>query len=114
MPMSERDLRALLVSAGEVAAIEDPERFQAAVLAVLLAIARAEHQPLDGLPERRLTKRERELLARAMRGETNHEIAEALVISPRTVAKHLEHAYEKLGVHGRREAARLIGDRLDA
>jgi len=112
MRVSERDLRVLLGSAAEIAAVDDPERFQAAVLAVLLAIAQAESELLDLRAQQCLTKRERELLNRATRGETNHEIAEALVISPRTVAKHLEHAYEKLGVHGRREAARFIRETL--
>jgi DNA-binding CsgD family transcriptional regulator len=107
MRLSERDLRTLLACAGQVAAVADPERFQTAVLAALFTIAQAEQELFDLQTDRLLTKRERELLARAMHGETNQEIAEALVISPRTVAKHLEHAYAKLGVHSRREAARL-------
>jgi DNA-binding CsgD family transcriptional regulator len=67
--------------------------------------AQEKSERLDG---HGLTTRERELLGRAIRGETNAEIGEALFISPRTVAKHLEHAYAKLGVHGRREAAHVL------
>jgi len=41
-------------------------------------------------------------------GLTNHEIAAALVVELGTVRKHLEHVYEKLGVHSRTAAlARL-------
>ncbi|MCZ1010848.1 helix-turn-helix transcriptional regulator [Streptomyces lydicus] len=39
------------------------------------------------------------------RGLTNQQIARRLAISPRTVDKHLEHAYAKLQVGGRVEAA---------
>lgn len=55
-----------------------------------------------------LTGRERQVLALAVRGHTNREIAAELFLSARTVAKHLERAYAKLGVHGRRDAARLV------
>jgi DNA-binding CsgD family transcriptional regulator len=51
-----------------------------------------------------LTDRETEVLEWVARGKTNDEIAAALVVSPHTVRKHLEHAYEKLGVHTRTAA----------
>lgn len=53
----------------------------------------------------RLSERERDVLALVAEGKTNEEIATALHISPRTVGKHLEHVYEKLGVHTRVAAA---------
>lgn len=83
---------------------DDAEHFRAAVLTALLLLAPTEPRQFANYG---LTKRERESLLRATRGETNAEIGEALCISARTVAKHLEHAYTKLGVHSRREAARL-------
>ena len=83
---------------------DDAEHFRTAVLTALLLLAPREPEEFAN---HGLTKRERESLHRATRGETNAEIGEALGISGRTVAKHLEHAYAKLGVHGRREAARL-------
>jgi DNA-binding CsgD family transcriptional regulator len=110
MELSEHDLRDLFARAARVAAIDDPGEFAAAGRAALREIVRTLERAGDGYAENGLTDRERELLGRAIRGETNHEIAVACVISPRTVAKHLEHAYAKLGVHGRREAARLLSD----
>jgi DNA-binding CsgD family transcriptional regulator len=57
-----------------------------------------------------LTRREREILGWVERGKRNAEIAQILWISPETVRKHLENAYEKLGVHTRTAAvARLRG-----
>lgn len=57
---------------------------------------------------RGLTRRETEVLALAAEGLTSDAIAERLVLSARTVHKHLEHAYAKLGVHNRTEAARRL------
>ena len=45
---------------------------------------------------------------------TNREIADQLVVSPKTVEYHLSHIYAKLGVHSRNELARMIGATLDA
>lgn len=57
-----------------------------------------------------LTARETEVLALAARGLTNLEISRELFISARTVGKHLEHVYGKLGVNSRGDAvARLLG-----
>ena len=58
--------------------------------------------------EARLTPREREVLGLVAEGLTNDEIARRLWVAPSTVAKHLEQAYSKLGVHSRTAAvARL-------
>jgi DNA-binding CsgD family transcriptional regulator len=55
-----------------------------------------------------LTPRERQVLERVDAGDTNAAIARRLGMRPRTVDKHLEHAYAKLGVASRTEAlARL-------
>jgi DNA-binding CsgD family transcriptional regulator len=59
-----------------------------------------------------LTEREEEILRWVARGKTNQEIASLLFVSPHTVRKHLENAYEKLGVHSRTAAiARAFSDR---
>jgi DNA-binding CsgD family transcriptional regulator len=52
-----------------------------------------------------LTAREREVLALVASGKTNTEIGLLLAISGRTVQKHLEHIFEKLGVETRTAAA---------
>jgi DNA-binding CsgD family transcriptional regulator len=51
-----------------------------------------------------LTDREVRILRLAALGRTNSAIAHALDISPRTVAKHLEHIYRKLDVTSRTSA----------
>ena len=51
-----------------------------------------------------LTDRELRVLQLTAQGRTNSAIAHALDISPRTVAKHLEHIYRKLGVSSRAAA----------
>jgi ATP/maltotriose-dependent transcriptional regulator MalT len=52
-----------------------------------------------------LTEREREVLALVAAGKTNGEIGTVLAISARTVQKHLEHIFQKLGVETRTGAA---------
>lgn len=53
-----------------------------------------------------LTSREHEILTLVADGLSNRQVAHRLSISPRTVEKHLEHAYSKLGVHTRLAATR--------
>ena len=52
-----------------------------------------------------LTPRETEVLSWIAKGKTNRDIAEILSLSHRTVNKHLEHIYQKLGVETRAAAA---------
>lgn len=54
-----------------------------------------------------LTPRELEVLLWVAKGKTNRDIGDILGMSPRTVNKHLEHIYEKLGVETRTAAAAL-------
>ncbi|MEA3408230.1 MAG: response regulator transcription factor [Chloroflexota bacterium] len=51
-----------------------------------------------------LTDRELEVLRHAAQGSSNREIAEALVISPRTVQSHMANIFDKLQVGSRTEA----------
>lgn len=60
-----------------------------------------ERVSLDGL-----TEREREVLTRLAEGASNDEIAEALVISPKTVERHRENIMRKLSLHSRSELVR--------
>jgi two-component system response regulator NreC len=50
-----------------------------------------------------LTEREQEVLAYVAEGSSNAEIAEALTISPKTVARHRENIMAKLNLHSRSE-----------
>ncbi len=54
-----------------------------------------------------VTGREAEVLLWIARGKSNRDIAEILDLSPRTVNKHLEQIYAKLGVENRASAAAL-------
>lgn len=58
----------------------------------------------SALGEHGLTPRESEVLAWVAKGKTNAEIGAILQMSGRTVQKHLEHVYQKLGVVGRTTA----------
>lgn len=61
----------------------------------------------------RLTQREAEVMLWISYGKSSTDISDVLSISPRTVQKHLERIYEKLGVETRSAAAaiaiRVIG-----
>ena len=52
-----------------------------------------------------LTAREIDVLRLAARGLTNKDIAAILVLSPKTVANHIEHIYAKIGASTRAMAA---------
>jgi DNA-binding NarL/FixJ family response regulator len=54
-----------------------------------------------------LTSREGEVLSWLSKGKTNRDIAQILGLSPRTVDKHLEQIYAKLGVENRTAAAAI-------
>jgi DNA-binding NarL/FixJ family response regulator len=57
-----------------------------------------------------LTTREGEVLSWLSKGKTNRDIAQILGLSPRTVDKHLEQIYAKLGVENRTAAAAIATD----
>jgi len=67
--------------------------------------------PANGLSQ--LTRRELEVLRLLADGKRQPEIANALVISPKTVGTHIEHILSKLGVKSRAQAvAMAYRDRL--
>src|SRR5207248_11731054 len=67
---------------------------------------RRQASSLEGAAD--LTPRELEVLEHVAAGRTDREIAVLLYVSVRTVQKHLEHAYEKLGIRTRTGAAMAI------
>lgn len=69
----------------------------------LLRPARPERGSHPARLGRELTPREREILELLAAGRTAPAIAGTLVLSTRTVQKHIEHIYDKLGVQSRHE-----------
>jgi DNA-binding NarL/FixJ family response regulator len=63
--------------------------------------------PAEFSSELGLTGREGEVLSWLSKGKTNRDIAQILGLSPRTVDKHLEQIYAKLGVENRTAAAAI-------
>jgi HD-GYP domain-containing protein (c-di-GMP phosphodiesterase class II)/DNA-binding CsgD family transcriptional regulator len=74
-----------------------------AALAQELGVAAPKLPPRQEWPAG-LTDREVEVLQQVARGDTNRQIAQELVISERTVAHHLEHIYDKIGISSRAAA----------
>ncbi len=56
----------------------------------------------------KLTKREAEVLSWIVKGKSNRDVAEILGLSARTIDKHLEQIYTKLGVESRTAATVLV------
>ena len=79
----------------------------AALGETMLLFAIQREGPAARLADAALTPRETEVLSWLAKGKTNRDIGEILGTSPRTVNKHLEHIFEKLGVETRAAAAAL-------
>jgi DNA-binding NarL/FixJ family response regulator len=73
----------------------------------LLSLRPADAPSPSRLSTASLTPREAEVLSWIAKGKTNRDVGEILAMSPRTVNKHLEHVFEKLGVETRAAAAAL-------
>lgn len=78
----------------------------------LLSVSAVDAAPSSRLATASLTPRETEVLSWIAKGKTNRDVAEILGMSPRTVNKHLEHVFEKLGVETRAAAAALASREL--
>jgi DNA-binding NarL/FixJ family response regulator len=75
-----------------------------------LHIARVGHRDLESLRRLGLTRRQAEVLALATQGLSAQEIADELTLSRRTVEKHFDAIYGRLGVNTRAQAiAAAIG-----
>jgi DNA-binding NarL/FixJ family response regulator len=75
-----------------------------AVDCVLAAAGRRAAPPPPGWPAD-LTDREVDVLRLIARGLSNRQVAERLFISPKTVGRHVENLYVKIGVSSRAAAA---------
>jgi HD-GYP domain-containing protein (c-di-GMP phosphodiesterase class II) len=71
------------------------------IVDALLAAAGQRSEPEKRPLPAGLSEREAEVLALAVRGLSNRQIADALVVSPKTVGHHLENIYSKIGVSTR-------------
>jgi DNA-binding CsgD family transcriptional regulator len=69
----------------------------------LAGCLRSEPPPRSSLPDG-LTAREVDVLRLVAAGQSNREIAATLFISIRTVNRHIENLYRKIGAHGRADA----------
>lgn len=80
----------------------------------------AEFMAADGVPARpsdllrSLTTRERDVLTAAATGQDNDSIAASLGLSTRTVERHLQNVYLKLGLSGRSARAAAVAALLGA
>lgn len=68
---------------------------------LVAAAASTATEPRPAQPSRQLTPREREVAALVAPGNSNRQIGEALGITERTVAAHIEHILNKLGFTSR-------------
>jgi LuxR family maltose regulon positive regulatory protein len=73
-------------------------------------IQRPEQAPTNDDLIEPLTRRERQVLVLLGKWLSDKEIAQELVISPRTVKKHTSNIYAKLGVKNRMEAVEKAKD----
>jgi predicted ATPase/DNA-binding CsgD family transcriptional regulator len=69
--------------------------------------ATTQEQPSTSEPPAGLTRREVEVLGLVATGLTNAQVAERLFLSPRTVQRHLNSIYHKIGVTSRTAATRF-------
>jgi HD-GYP domain-containing protein (c-di-GMP phosphodiesterase class II) len=102
-PRPHRAARSAVAAATELRAEVKAGRLDAeAVDAVLGAAGHRVSRRREGPAG--LTRREVEVLQLLARGLSNREIADRLVIAPRTVASHAEHIYAKIGAPTRAAA----------
>ncbi len=99
-----------LVSAIE-AVMADSSWFSRSVIEKLAALR---NPPRPGRPEAavdQLTPRERDVLARLCRGESDHQIGSALNLARNTVRNHIAGLYKKIGVNRRVAAVNWARER---
>lgn len=78
-----------------------------AVLSGQLVMPRRHRHHLE---KRALSYREQQVLSLVVRGATNRQVADALILAESTVKGHLASAFAKLGVRSRAEAAAVLLD----
>lgn len=91
----------------DLIATADASQTQCPAAAVPMLMAAASRES-SAVQTTNLSPREREVLQLAAQGLANKAIASRLGITLRTVKNHLHHAYGKLDVHSRTEAAAVV------
>lgn len=102
-PRPHRPALSLDEAARELQAGASAGRFDRAAVGAVLE-AEGVRQRRTSLPNG-LTEREVEVLCLLARGMTNRQIADELVVSPRTVQHHVSHVFDKVGRRTRAGAA---------
>ena len=97
----------LAVAAGALGDHDTASLEREAATAVFRALRREGARPGEAAPAG-LTPRELEVLLLAAEGRSNADIAETLVLSVRTVERHLATVYSKLGFAGRNSRAAAV------
>jgi DNA-binding CsgD family transcriptional regulator len=101
------EARAIAEELGMAGVLQECDRLLAGVKAAargVAAPAAVPSNPPRPLVPDGLTPREAEVLRLLATGASNQEIADALVVSVRTVERHLLHVYDKIGARRRGEA----------
>ncbi|HXV33841.1 MAG TPA: HD domain-containing phosphohydrolase [Gaiellaceae bacterium] len=102
---SDRPHRPALSEDDAARVIEAEKGLDADAVACVLAAAGRREAPSPPEAPAGLTEREVEVLRLVARGRSNKEVAERLVIAPKTVGRHVENIYRKIGVSSRAAAA---------
>jgi HD-GYP domain-containing protein (c-di-GMP phosphodiesterase class II) len=102
-PRPYREARTAAQAATELAADVRAGRLDGDAVAAVLTAAGRRSSIRRAWPEG-LTSREVEVLALLARGRSNRQIADRLVITPKTAANHVAHVYTKIGVSSRAAA----------
>jgi DNA-binding CsgD family transcriptional regulator len=111
----ERDvIQALPAGAWQAALSEGGRMDHDQAISYALGQPEAAGEPAAAVPGTMLTRRELEVAMLVAQGLSNRKIAEALVVSPRTVDGHVEHILAKLGfAAGAQVAAWVAGSHPD-
>jgi|SRR5579859_3261908 len=93
------DLARAIIAAGREELVLPPQ------IATQALVALARGKVMDQAQLEMLSEREAKIVRLLAQGLTNKDIAQALILSVRTVEAHLRNIFAKLGVHSRTEAA---------
>ena len=102
---ADRPQRPASADAAAARTLEAEAGLDADAVACVLAAAGRREAPSPPSWPADLTDREVEVLRLIARGRSNREVAERLFISPKTVGRHVENVYAKVGVSSRAAAA---------